>query len=124
MRRVGRGLSAFALVAAAASCYVWRVESVPASGSERRSLGELVRITTDSGVVYELANAQVRGDSVVGAAQSSGQRTAIAVSHIRKVEEWSTSGWRTTGLIGGIVVVMATVLLVGLILILVKAAGG
>lgn len=124
MRRVGRWLSVFALVAVAESCYAWRVESVPASGTEHRSLGELVRITTDSGFVYELANASVQGDSVVGAAPTSGQRTAIAVSHIKKVEEWSTSGWRTTGLIGGIVVVMATVLLVGLILILVKAAGG
>lgn len=124
MRRVVRGLSAFALVASAASCYVWRVESVPASGADNRSLGEQVRITTDSGVVYELADARVQGDSVVGAAQSSGQRTAIAVSHIRKVERWSASGWRTTGLIGGVVVMMSTVLLVGLILILVKAAGG
>jgi len=108
----------------ASGCQAYRRTSVPAVGSPERSLGERVRITTDSGVVYELSNAKVQGDSVVGAAQSSGQRTAIAVSHIKKVEEWSTSGWRTTGLIGGIVVVMATVLLVGLILILVKAAGG
>lgn len=108
----------------ASGCQAYRRTSVPAVGGPERSLGERVRITTDSGVVYELANAKVQGDSVVGAAQSSGERTAIAVSHIRKVEEWSTSGWRTTGLIGGVVVVMAAVVLVGLILILVKAAGG
>lgn len=64
-----------------------------------------MRVTTDQRVV-EVRDAVVRNDSIIGVAAKGGERVAIAVQDVRKVETWKSSASATAGQSGKVLLIL------------------
>lgn len=95
--------AAFALLLLSA-CTSWQARTAPtaAGASDTASLGHRVRVETSSGASYELVDAAVVHDSVVGLSAQSHQRVALALSDVRSTQTRRFSALRTTGLVVGL----------------------
>lgn len=71
----------------------------------------------------EWRRVRIERDSLIGAAGETGERSAVAVAEVRRVEVRSFSWGRTGGLTLGVIVVMSAAVLVALIAALVSASG-
>lgn len=114
---------ALAISMASASCYVWRVETMPASSPDFHALGDEVEVTLVDGRVVTMRNAGVVRDSVVGYAMSSQERMAFPVQSVKQVQSWRYSGKRTAGLAVGIGLAFFTVLVVAVVSLATALAG-
>jgi len=105
---------ALAISVASASCYTWRVETMPTASPDFHALGDEVEVTLVDGRVVSLRNAGVTRDSVVGYLMPSRDRLAFPASEVKGVKSWRYSGGRTAGLVLSISVAFAFVVVVAL----------
>lgn len=98
--RSSRTVVALALLASVilSGCHGWRPQTSPTAGAQ---LPNPARVTPMEGSEIVLRNATVSQDSLVGTGER-GQRVALPLSQVRRVEARRVDGGRTALLVGGI----------------------
>jgi hypothetical protein len=121
MRAFARRLALPLLLAVAApGCVTWNPQPTPEPSSRER-LPDPVRVTrSDAGTVL-LFDAALAGDSIVGftgGGSASGQRVAVAMSDVRRLEARKTNAAGTAGLVA------AAALALGVVIFALGSSGG
>jgi hypothetical protein len=94
-------------------CTSWRTQEVsPASYIQSQHPGK-IRLTLQDSTRLTLQSPAVVGDSIVGASGGDSALQAVPVSNVRSFEVRQTSAGKTVGLVFGIVVGAAAVLVAG-----------
>lgn len=118
MRCRGRGVSVWVMLVLSTGCTSYRPMSLPAPDALNRTLPPNSRITTTNGAVYHLYNAQVEGDSVIGNADVTRARVAIATRDVHSVETRGVSAGKSAAAGVGVGLLVAVVAaLVGIVVL-------
>jgi hypothetical protein len=112
IRPFSRRLGRVALLLWLNACHVWRPQTLgPATRFDSKAH---VRVERNDGSSVVFIGPRIVGDSVIGLWAGSSSRLAVAVSDVRRVDEYRASPARTTltvlGVVGGAVIVVGAVL--------------
>lgn len=95
-------------------CMTWR--AVPAANDSVAGDATFsrARVVLRDGTTITLHDVTVRPDSVVGFAGDERTRVAVAQPQVERVETRKVSAGRTTGLVGGVLAVVALAVLIAI----------
>jgi len=92
----------------ATACSSWRHQDGPAPQVLAGQHGE-VRVTRHDHAVYRLRDATVVGDSIVGTSGSPGERVAIAVADVERIDARKVSAVKTGAATIGVLAVVSVI---------------
>jgi hypothetical protein len=97
-----RSIIALAVLSVAtAGCQTWRTQTAPAPQVVAARNGRTVRIMCRYCGIYEMSNAVVVGDSIVGSVGRPPRRAAVAVADVERIEVRRVNALQTAGLAAG-----------------------
>ncbi len=103
MGRGIRGIRAAAvgivICVASSACYSYHTSNLAPVDFPQGSLGTKSRITLRDGRVHTMVRGAISGDSVIGNADGTNARLALAVSDVKSIDTWTYNRGRTTRLL-------------------------
>src|SRR5215218_8164780 len=81
-----------------AGCQTWRPQTAPAPQVIAARNGRTVRIMCRYCGIYEMSNAVIVGDSIVGSVGRPPRRAAVAVADVERIEVRRVNALETAGL--------------------------